>query len=433
MRASIELLRYERRARVFLLALLQSGLGTGAGYVALLLVAEDRFASPWAISLVLIADLVPAMLLGPVFGAAADRWSRKRCAIVADVLRVAAFAGIAAIDSFAATLAFAGLAGVGTGLFRPATLAALPSVVDDPRRTPAATSLYGAVDDLGYIAGPAVAAPVLLFGGPETLVLFNACTFAISALLLVPLRFGAAPAQRVELPPASLLADARDGLRATAGMRGIRIVLLASSAVLFCAGLFNIAELFFARDHLGTTDAGFAVLVALFGGGFICGSLAGARGGDGPSLKRRYLLGMVVFGGGFAAIGVTGSLAVGLVTFAVAGFGNGLVLVYERLLILATVDDSLAGRVFGIKDTLSAWAFGVAFVAAGAALELLSARELILIAGGVGVVAFAISAVALRGEWTAPGPPDSGGDLPLAGAAARARPAPGSIAPPGVG
>ena len=67
----------EQLARWYFAALAQSSLGTGAAAVALLLVAYERFRSPWAIGLVLLADVAPAMLLGPVFGAAADRWSRR--------------------------------------------------------------------------------------------------------------------------------------------------------------------------------------------------------------------------------------------------------------------------------------------------------------------------------------------------------------------
>jgi len=414
MRESFGLLRHERRARLFFLALTQSALGTGAGYIALLLIAYERFESPWAISLVLIADLIPPMLLGPVFGAAADRWSRKRCAVIADVVRVVAFGGIALVDSYVATVAFAVLAGTGTGLFRPSTLAALPSVVDDPQRVPAATSLYGVVADLGFTVGPAVAAAVLTLGGPETLMWANAVTFALSALVLAPLRFGEAPARPGDSAPASLLAEARDGLKATAGMRAIRIVVLATSAAIFGAGLFNISELFFATEDLGSSDAGFAVLVTCFGIGFITGSLAGAAGGPAHVLKRRYLLGLLFFAAGLLATGLTGIVAVGLVpggvdfaialvTFAVAGFGNGLVLVYERLLIQEDVPDRLVGRVFGIRDALSAWAFAVAFLAAGALLEVIEARELIAIAGGLGLVSWAASAFALRKEW-----PESG-------------------------
>src|SRR5688500_14767962 len=115
MRPIFDLLRAERPARRFFLAHAQSSLGTGAAYVALLLLAYERLASPWAISLILLAEFLPGMFLGPIFGAAADRWSRRSCAIVADAVRAVAFAAIAFTDGFGATVALALLAGVGAG------------------------------------------------------------------------------------------------------------------------------------------------------------------------------------------------------------------------------------------------------------------------------------------------------------------------------
>ena len=192
MKRLADLLRAERRARIFFALLAQSALGTGAGYVALLLVAYDRLDSPWAISLVLIADLLPPMVLGPILGAAADRWSRRNCMVIADVVRAVAFVGIALVDSFAATLALALLAGLGTALFTPASLAALPSLVTRPR-LPVATSVYGAITDLGLAVGPAIMAAFLLIASPETILAGNALTFALSALVLARLSFGEAP------------------------------------------------------------------------------------------------------------------------------------------------------------------------------------------------------------------------------------------------
>src|SRR5687767_7776010 len=141
MRPVLDLLRHEGRARIFFLALAQSSIGTGAGYVALLLIAYERFRSPWAIGLILLADVLPAMLLGPVFGAIADRFSRRGAMIVADLIRVVAFTGIALVDGFVASLLLALLAGIGTGMFTPSALAALPSVVQRDR-LPAASALY---------------------------------------------------------------------------------------------------------------------------------------------------------------------------------------------------------------------------------------------------------------------------------------------------
>ena len=396
MRSVIELLRHERRARVFFAALAQSALGTGAAYVALLLVALDRFNSPWAIGLVLLADVVPAMLLGPLFGALADRWSRRACTVLADVLRAVAFLGLVVVDGFVGTFLLALLAGVGTGLFTPAALAALPSLVEE-RRLPAATSLFGAIADFGFIAGPATAAAVLLVGGPETILAANAVTFALSALALATLRFGdAPPTGELEESRPSLLRETRDGLVATAGMSGLRVILVASGAALLFGAIFNVGQPLLARDELGSSDAGFAVLVTAYGLGFIAGTLSGSQGGQVNLLRRRYLSGAFLMAIGFAASGLAPSVAGAVVTFLAAGYGNGMLLIYERLLIQALVPDALRGRLFGIRDAITAWAFALGFLAGPLLLDSVGTRAMVTAAGACGLVVWLATWIALR-------------------------------------
>jgi MFS family permease len=399
---TLDLLRHERTARVYFAVLAQSALGNGAAYIALIVVAYDRFHTAWAISLILVADLLPAGLFGPILGAAADRWSRRGCLVVSDVLRGVAFLGIALVDGYPATVALALLAGLGTGLFNPASLAAIPSLVR-PERLPAATALYGAITDLGFILGPALAALILLQGGPEVILFANAATFALSALVLTQLRFGAAPTVVDESSPRpGLLREARDGLAALAGMSAVRTVILASGAMLLAAGLFNVAELPFAKEELDAGAAGFGALTAIYGLGFVGGSLSGSRGGEPAILKRRFLGGLALVGAGFVACGFAPVLVAAMPAFAIAGIGNGVLLVYERLLIQTTVDDAVMARVFGVRDGLSAWAFTVAFLTAGALIEVFGVRAVLVIAGGGALLVWAVSRFALRHAWEAP-------------------------------
>jgi MFS family permease len=413
MRSVIELLRHERRARVFFAALAQSALGTGAAYVALLLVALERFNSPWAIGLVLLADVVPAMLLGPLFGAFADRWSRRDCAVFADVLRAGAFLGLVLVDGFVATFLLALLAGVGTGLFTPAALAALPSLVEE-RRLPAATSLFGAIADFGFIAGPAAAAAVLLLlGGPEAILAANAITFGLSALALGALDFGKAPVGReLEGPRPSLLRETREGLVATAGMAGLRVILGASGAALLFGAIFNVGQPLLAQEVLGSSDAGFGLLVTAYGLGFIMGTLSGSRGGQLSLLRRRYLSGAFLMALGFTASGLAPSVAAAVVTFLAAGYGNAMLLVYERLLIQALVPNALSGRVFGIRDAITAWAFAAGFIAGPLLLDVVGTRAMITAAGVLGLVVWLATIVALRRSGLSAHP-----SLPLTGGA----------------
>ena len=237
---------------------------------------------------------------------------------------------------------------------------------------------------------------MLLFGTPESLTIANGVTFGISALVLGWIKFGETPAS-VEARRPSLLQEAREGVAATAGMIGIRVVLGLSAGALFFAGLFNVAELPFAEDVLDSTDVGYSVLATAFGLGFIAGSLTGSRGGSPKLLKSRYQLGLLVLGAGFLSSGVAPHFAAALLAFAIAGLGNGMLLVFERQLIQAFVPDRLAGRVFGIKDALTAWAFGSAFICAGALISLLGIREL-MVAAGIGTIgAWLVSVQTLRG------------------------------------
>jgi MFS family permease len=403
MSETLDLLTREPGARRFFLAHAQSSLGTGAGYVALLVIAYERFESPWAITLVLLADFLPAMLVGPLFGAAADRWSRRWCAIVSDVARALAFVGIAFVDSIEATVALALVAGAGAGMFTPAILAGLPSLVS-PDRLPAATSVYGAITDLGRTAGPAIAAGILVVGSAEALSVANGATFALSALVLFTLPFGSAPEAEAGRP--SLLRQAREGLAATARMPGLRVLILASSGILLFAGMMNVAELLLARD-LGAGDAGFSLLVATWGLGFVAGSLTGASGRNITELKRRYLGGLLVFALGLLSLAVVPVLAAAFPAFAVIGWGNGLVIVHERLLMQRTVPDRLMARAYAAADTLGSWALAAAFLGAGTIVSLVGTRELFVIAGVGGLVVWITASAGLRGAWVdEPEPPE---------------------------
>jgi MFS family permease len=389
----------EPRARWFLLANAQSAIGTGAAVIALVVLAYDRLQSPWAITLVLLADFLPVMLLGPLFGAAADRWSRRACAVVADVLRAGAFVALGLVDSFEATVALALVGGIGTALFSPAVLAALPSLAA-PERAAAVTSLYGATRDVGRTIGPVVAAALIPLIGVEDLMIVNGATFAVSALVIALVPFGRGMEAR-EGGYRQLLGEAREGLTATWRMPGVRTVLWASTFVILFAGMVNVGELLLARD-LGASASEFAILMGAVGVGVVIGSLAGARGGALHELKRRYLAGILLCGVSVLALAVVENYAAALVAFFATGVGNGIVVVHERLIFHAAVPDRLMGRAFALLDTLGGWGFAAAFIGAGAVISAIGTRSMFAAAGVTGLLVFTAAALALRGVWRAP-------------------------------
>jgi MFS family permease len=398
-RAALALLRSEREARWFFGALAQSAIGTGAAYVGLLLIAYGSFHSAWAISLILLADFLPSMLLGSVLGAAADRWSRRWCAVVADVIRALAFIGIAFADSFEAVILFALAAGLGTALFRPAALAGLPALVSE-QRVAAATSLFSAVSNLSWVVGPGIAAGALLIASPKELMFANGVTFVLSAVVLSRLPLDkptVVESPGEELPPrTSLVMEALQGGRAVAGMVDIRVVMLATTGAMFFGGVFNVGELLFASEVLDAGEAGYSILVAVYGLGFFVGSLSGAAGGEPPRLTRRYVQGLILTGVGSLCTALAPTLALALVAFLIGGFGNGVFAAHERLLIQRRVPGELHARAFALEDSLVSWALAAAFLLAGAAAALLGPRGLMFATATGEIIVAACAYVALR-------------------------------------
>jgi MFS family permease len=394
------LIAAEPRARRLLAAHAQSSLGTGAAYVALLLVAFDRFHSPFAVTAILLCELLPSIALGALLGAAADRFSRKAILVGADVLRFGAFAALALVGSFEATVAFALLAGVGQAAFQPAVMASLPGLVSRERLS-AATGVYGALQEFGYTAGPVVAAAAFVVVDAPGLLLANAVTFGLSALLLATIDFGSAPAEP-RAARQSLLASVADGARALRSNRAAWTVVLSSTAFVCFLGAVNVAEVVLVRETLDGGAAQYSLVVAAMGLGITAGSLLGARGGEGA---RQYLLGLLLCGLAFAGCALVPSWPVALAAFAVLGLGNGLALVAENVLLQQVVPDDVKGRVFGLKSSLISTAFAVAYFGGGALVALAGARATFAaLAGGclaVWVVARTILAPAAQSVGSA--------------------------------
>lgn len=393
----LSVLAQEPRARRFLLANLQSAIGTHAAAIGLVVLAYRRMHSPWAITLILLAEFLPSMVLGPLLGAAADRWSRRGCAITADVLRAGTFVAIGLVHSFALTFVLALVAGFGTALFSPAVLAALPSLAA-PERNAAVMSVYGIGRDFGRTVGPLLAAIAFPLIGVGNVMIVNGATFAVSALVIASVRFGPMTEEPAPSTYRQLLREAREGLRITARTPGVNIVLWTSTAVIVYAAMVNVGELLLAR-RIGLGASGYAALMVFVGVGLVAGSLTGARAAPLASMKVRYLAGTFVIALAVLELSFAGSFVVAMIGFFGAGFGNGVVNVYERLIFHAALPLSVMSRAFAVLDTVGGWGFTVAFLGAGGIIAALGVRGLFAVAGGLGLVVFVLALVAFRGVW----------------------------------
>ncbi len=388
--------------RRFFLAHAQSCVGSGLAYVAFPLLAYDRFGSAWAVVAVLLPDLLPAILLGPLLGAFVDRWGWRRCAVAADIVRCGAFALLLLGDSLYLMIFGAALAGVGTALFAPASLAGLPQLAPGERR-PAAMGLFGAIDDLGLTVGPALAALLLVVMPIDGLLALNSASFALSGVMIAGIRIRSAspaPAVAGERPP-SLLAEARAGIRDVAGRPEVRALLLSSTAAVLCIGMTNVGEVVLARDVLDVGGSGLATLMTAGGVGTIIGSLA-ARFKGAWEWRRAYQIGLGCMAIDLLACAALPSFWVLIPVFVLGGFGNGFALVHDRLLLSHATPDTLHGRLFALQKTCTSGAFALSFLGAGAMIAF-GGVQIAFLCAGIALVGVVVAvSPRLRTAWPAP-------------------------------
>ncbi len=396
------LLRENRFLRRFFISFFQSQVGTSAAYVALLLIAYRELHSGWAIALVLLGEFLPGIFLAPVFGSLADRMSRRRLTISADLLRAASFVALALVHSFTATVVLVLLAGIGTSMFRPAINASLPSMVEPERRSQLVALFYGSVNT-GLMIGPALTAAMLLFTTPQVVLIANAATFLASALLLGGLDLGphAGDPEDGEAHK-SIWAQTATGARAVAETPGVAVLIGVAALVVLTGAMFNVLAPLLATGPLHAGGTGYSVMMALYGTGMVAGSWANAHAGsEVMALRRRWIFGIALSGVAMTAAALAPNFATALISFTLIGLAENLLVGPEMRLVQELVSERLLGRVFGFKDVLENVAFVTAFLGAGALLALAGIRTVFLAAA---LLTLGLAGVAAASFKTSPGP-----------------------------
>ena len=390
------LLRTPGAVRRFLAASLQSSIGNAIGYIALLLLAYDMTHSAWAVAAVLLADCVPAIALGPFFGALADRLSRRMLVVVADLLRCGAFVALAFAGSLSTLIVLALVAGLGGALYQPAAKSALPGLAGD--RADEAMGALVASWSAASMIGPAIGAGLLVLVSPSTLLIVNAATFLVSAIALSRLPIGRPAGPAAVAATATATADGetndddggvRAGIRAARAVPGLGVVVAAGGAATLAFSLMNLAEPLLARAELKTGAAGFALLLFAFGVGSTLGALRGRS--DGWAMLA------TLAGGGLAllASAFVPSVQLAAVTFFATGLCCGIFMSSEHQLIARLAPAEALGRVFGLKDSLDAAALCTAFVAGGLIASIADARVTFAVSGIAALLVAAAATVLL--------------------------------------
>ena len=337
-------LRLEGFRNLFL-ATLGSSVGTLLAAVALAIDVKDRTASSpnsglW-VGAVLIVEFLPTIFVGLLLGPLLDRLDRRSLMIAADALRVGVFVALPFATSAAMIVALALVAGLATGFFRPAVYAGVPNLVP-AEELPAANALLQGVENVSWAVGPLLGGALTAAAGPSAAYAINAVSFVISIVLVV--RIPSRLLQSERALSRGHWRDLRDGFAAALGSPSMRAVLVAWGIASLAAGLVNVTEIFLAKNTFDAGDFGYGLLFGAMGGGLVLGSLASAVGLTRYGVPMVYGASIAVMAVGYLGTAVSPNVWVAAACCVVAGFGNGVAIACNALLVQRGTFDVLRGR-----------------------------------------------------------------------------------------
>jgi MFS family permease len=279
----------EREFRLFFTAQASSFVGDGMVPVALAFAVLEVTGSATDLGIVLAARWVPLIGLLLVGGVLADRVSRRRAMIAADLARFGAQGVLAVLlltgdAQIWQMVVLQGVHGAATAVFNPATTGLVPLTVT-AGRLQQANALRGLAQAGGEIAGPALAGVLVATVGAGWAIAVDSGSFAVSALCLAALR----------LPPqaraagASFLAELREGWQEFAGRTWVWAT-VASAALGNClfSAMIVLGPVIAERDLGGAGPWG--LILAAFGVGSFAGGVVALH----VHVRRPLLVGSAV-------------------------------------------------------------------------------------------------------------------------------------------
>jgi MFS family permease len=299
------------------------------------------------LGLVVAAQTLPVLLLGPYGGVIADRVDKRRLMIVLQTMMgvQALVLGLLTITGSVRLWEIAGLAmllGLNNAFENPARQSFMLEMVG-AEHLRNAVSLNSVLVNVARSIGPAVAGIMIATVGNGVCFLANAVSFAAVVSSLVTMDAGALhPSPPTHRGPGQL----REGLRYVAGTPELAIPLVMMGLAGMLAYEFQVSLPVMAKDALHAGPAGFGFMTAAMGIGAVGGGLVvAARGHIGlPTLT----LAAGAFAGTLLLATFAPSLPIELAALVLTGWASVSFMSTGNSTLQLTADPSMRGRVMSL-------------------------------------------------------------------------------------
>lgn len=394
----LTLLKENGPLRVLSTARVVSVVGDALSLVTLMVHVQSVLGKAIAVAaLLLVGDFAPS-LLSPLTGVISDRFDRRTVMIVCEIAQGALLAVIAfTLPPLPILLALVGVRAVIGQIFIPASRAAVPSLVAEKDLAQANTAL-GLGSNSADVIGPFLAAVLLQFMDTRGVLLVDAVSFGLSALLLLRLPKLDVPSE----PGETVFTDVKAGVSEIWRNRALRIVFLGFCGVVACTAIDDVAVLQLTMGVFGESESVAGVVLGAVGIGLLLGYALLARGSARWSMVTLLVTGFLISSAGNLFTGLAWGVASAFALQAVRGLGIAAMDVAHSTLIQRLVPGGRTGRVFGNFYGGIGVAAAVSYIVGGLLIDTLGPQLILVLAGGAGVLVtlWVVAASRARGvEW----------------------------------
>ena len=331
------LLRGNRGFRFLWLGQVVSQMGDWFDTIAVYTIALRLTGSSRSVALIMVARFLPSVIMGPLSGVVADRFSRRSIMITTDLMRAVVVLGFLFIrrpDQMWLVYVLTVMQLAFSAFFEPAKTAAVPSIVSD-RELLSANTIASITWSVMLTLGAAIGGLVAGWFGTDVAFVLDSLTFIASALLIasvsVPKR-PPRPKAKVTIGKALGIADTIEGARYVKHRPRVLAFLIVKPAWGMGGGILTLLAVFGERVFpvAGKTATGIGVLFTARGIGTAIGPIVARRwaGETRKQMQNAIGIGFLIGGAFYIAFAVSGNRAhrrqhpLGFLDRAVAAIGR---------------------------------------------------------------------------------------------------------------
>ncbi|MGH1039366.1 MFS transporter [Bacillus wiedmannii] len=346
--------------------------------------------SPLLVSGINVAIAMAAILFAPVTGTLADRMSRRKLMIIADVMRCIVMICVAVIAFYNKMLYIPLLLlliirSIGSALFTPASNAALVTYVEEKHVQQAITLRQISIQIIS-VAIPLMASFLISIFNFHGVFMLDAITFFISFLILMKMKF---PRELKVEKKKPFYEDFKEGFSLLKSNQSLKMLLMSAAIINLLGAACMLSLQVIVVREMDLSMQWYSIVFAASPIGILIGAFITKKIRTYKTITTAFIF-TAIMGIFNAAMGTTVNPVLFSVYYFLSGIAFGVSNVYFGVLYRKLIPNEVQGRFFGFLSSLLLVSTPVGIAITGYFLESISASIVFII---IGIITFLVSVI----------------------------------------